>query len=87
MSKFWYVLQTQPRIVETIEAREDDTGAVRLALSSFTRGRAIKVIEGPLAHLDSEFKEVRDEKRVTQLVSLLDRKARKQISATAIAAA
>ena len=80
-------LRVAERIVEEIMAREDDTGAVRLAAPSFARGQVVRLLEGPLADVDGLFQEMRDENRAVLLVALLGRQVRMQVPAAAIAAA
>jgi transcriptional antiterminator RfaH len=60
---------------------------VKLAPPSFARGQVVRLLEGPLADVNGLFQEMRDENRVVLLVSLLGRKVRMQVSATAVAAA
>jgi transcriptional antiterminator RfaH len=80
-------LAVPARIVEEIRAREDATGAVRMALPSFARGQMVRLTEGPLADISGLFEEMRDENRVVLLVSLLGRKVRMQVPTAAVAAA
>jgi len=80
-------LPVPERIVAEIMAREDETGAVKLAPPSFARGQAVRLLEGPLADVSGLFEEMRDENRVILLVSLLGRKVRMQVSVAAVAAA
>jgi len=80
-------LPVPERIIAEIKAREDETGAVKLALPSFARGQVVRMLEGPLADVNGLFEEMRDENRVVLLVSLLGRKVRMQVPATAVAAA
>jgi transcriptional antiterminator RfaH len=75
------------RIVEEIQAREDETGAVKLRGPSFAHGQVVRLLEGPLADVNGLFEEMRDENRVVLLVSLLGRKVRMQVSAAAVVAA
>jgi transcriptional antiterminator RfaH len=80
-------LAVADRIIDEIKAREDDTGTVKLVPPSFARGQVVRLLEGPLADLNGLFEEMRDESRVVLLVSLLGRKVRMQVPATAVAAA
>jgi transcriptional antiterminator RfaH len=74
-------------IIAEIKLREDETGAVKLAPPSFTRGQTVRLLEGPLADVSGLFEEMRDENRIVLLVSLLGRKVRMQVPAAAVAAA
>jgi transcription antitermination factor NusG len=74
-------------IIVEIRSREDETGAVKLAPPSFTRGQAVRLLEGPLAEVSGLFEEMRDENRIILLVSLLGRKVRMQVPVAAVAAA
>jgi transcriptional antiterminator RfaH len=74
-------------IIAEIRSREDETGAVKLAPPSFTRGQAVRLIEGPLADVSGLFEEMRDQNRIILLVSLLGRKVRMQVPVAAVAAA
>jgi transcriptional antiterminator RfaH len=80
-------LAVADRIIDEIRAREDETGAIKLVRPSFARGQVVRLLEGPLADLNGLFEEMRDESRVVLLVSLLGRKVRMQVPATAVAAA
>jgi transcriptional antiterminator RfaH len=73
-------------IIVEIRSREDETGAVKLAPPSFTRGQAVRLLEGPLADVSGLFEEMRDENRIILLVSLLGRKVRMQVPVAAVAA-
>jgi len=74
-------------IIDEIRAREDESGAVKLAPPSFVRGQAVRLLDGPLAELSGLFEEMRDDSRVVLLVSLLGRQVRMQVPAAAVAAA
>jgi transcriptional antiterminator RfaH len=80
-------LAVSDRIIDEIRAREDETGAVKLAAPSFAPGQAVRLLEGPLADLNGLFEEMRDENRIVLLVSLLGRKVRMQVPAAAVVAA
>jgi len=80
-------LVVSTRIVDEIKAREDESGAVKLAAPSFARGQAVRLLEGPLTDVNGLFEEMRDENRVILLVSLLGREVRMQVPAAAVAAA
>jgi transcriptional antiterminator RfaH len=73
-------------IIVEIRSREDETGTVKLAPPSFTRGQAVRLLEGPLADVSGLFEEMRDENRIILLVSLLGRKVRMQVPVAAVAA-
>jgi transcriptional antiterminator RfaH len=74
-------------IIAEIMAREDETGAVKLAPPSFLRGQTVRLLEGPLADMNGLFEEMRDETRAVLLVSLLGRQVRMQVSIAAVTAA
>jgi transcriptional antiterminator RfaH len=80
-------LAVPDRIIDEIKAREDETGAVKLAMPTFARGQVVRLLEGPMADVNGLFEEMRDENRVVLLVSLLGRKVRMQVPAAAVAAA
>jgi transcriptional antiterminator RfaH len=80
-------LAVPDRIIDEIKAREDETGAVKLAAPTFARGQVVRLLEGPMADVNGLFEEMRDENRVVLLVSLLGRKVRMQVPAAAVAAA
>ena len=75
------------RATAEIMAREDETGAVKLAPPSFVRGQTVRLLEGPLADMNGLFEEMRDENRAVLLVSLLGRQVRMQVSVAAVTAA
>ena len=64
------------RFVEEIVARQDETGAVKLAMPAFAPGQAVRLMAGPLAEVTALFEEARDDNRVILLLSLLGRKVR-----------
>ena len=72
--------------IEEIKAREDENGAVKLR-PSFTRGQAVRLLQGALTDVDGLFEEARDENRVVLLVSLLGRKVRVQVPTEVVTAA
>ena len=76
-----------PEIIDTIRAREDETGAVKLSPPAFSRGQVVRMLDGPLADVSALFEEMRDESRAVLLVSLLGRKVRLQVTVADIAAA
>jgi transcriptional antiterminator RfaH len=80
-------LMVPDAIINEIMAREDETGAVKLAPPSFVRGQIVRLMEGPLADMNGLFEEMRDENRVVLLVSLLGRQVRMQVSVAAVVAA
>jgi transcriptional antiterminator RfaH len=74
-------------IIEAIREREDEAGAIKLPEPAFSRGQRVRVTEGPLTEIDGIFEEVRDDKRVILLISLLGRKVRMQVPTAAVMAA
>jgi transcriptional antiterminator RfaH len=80
-------LPVADRIIDEIVAREDETGAVKLAAPTFAHGQAVRLLDGPLAEINGLFEEMRDENRVILLVSLLGRQVRMQVPAETVAAA
>jgi transcriptional antiterminator RfaH len=64
------------RIIDEIVAREDETGAIKLAPPAFAPGQAVRLMAGPLADVAGLFEETRDDSRVVLLLSLLGRKVR-----------
>jgi transcriptional antiterminator RfaH len=81
------LLPVADSIIAEIKAREDETGAVKLAKPRFAPGQLVRLLEGPLADLNGLFEEMRDENRVILLVSLLGRQVRMQVPMAAIEAA
>lgn len=75
------------RVVQEIRAREDETGAVTLAMPSLVRGQEIRLVEGPMADVHGIFEEAYDSKRVLLLLTLLGRNVRVWVPAGAVAAA
>lgn len=75
------------RIIEEIVAREDETGAVKLATPAFSPGQSVRLVDGAFADVAGLFEEMRDENRAVLLISLLGRKVRVQVPAAEVTAA
>lgn len=75
------------RIIEEIVARQDESGAIKLAPPSFNPGQAVRLVDGAFAEVSALFEEMRDESRAVLLISLLGRKVRVNVSAAEVAAA
>jgi transcriptional antiterminator RfaH len=73
-------------VVEEIRAREDESGAVVLAVPSFRRGAALRITHGPLAEQTGLFEQMADQERVVLLLNLLGRDIRVTVPREAVAA-
>jgi transcriptional antiterminator RfaH len=80
-------LAVPDRVIDEIRAREDASGAVKLAAPTFVRGQVLRLLEGPMADLTGLFEEMRDENRIILLVSLLGRAVRLQVPTAAVTTA
>ena len=72
------------RIIDEIVAREDETGAVKLAPPIFNPGQAVRLAEGAFADVSGLFEEMRDEHRAVLLISLLGRKVQVYVPAAEV---
>jgi transcriptional antiterminator RfaH len=64
-------------IIESLRAREDETGMVALAsASTFQKGDPVKFLDGALSNQIGLFDSIDDKMRVTVLLDLLGRKLR-----------
>ena len=79
-------LHLPEQVIAEIKAREDENGVIKLQ-PTFSRGQAVRVLQGAMSDLDCLFEEMRDENRAILLVSLLGREVRMQVGAEKIAAA
>ena len=74
-------------IIDEIESREDEDGAIKLAPPAFRSGQSVRVVDGAFADVAGLFEEMRDENRAVLLVSLLARRVRVSVPAADVAAA
>ncbi len=73
-------------VVEEIQAREDETGCVRLAAEApFEKGETVRITQGPLAAATGLFQCATDQERVVLLLELLGRQFEVRVPLTAVA--
>lgn len=75
------------RIITEIVAREDESGAVKLAPPAFRQGQPVRLLDGAFADMSGLFEQMRDENRAVLLISLLGRKVRVSVPAAEVTAA
>jgi transcriptional antiterminator RfaH len=74
-------------VIDEIRSREDETGYVRLNGSTFRRGQALRIVEGPMTDTQAIFEEQVDSSRAILLISLLGRQVRTRMPLRQVEAA
>lgn len=71
-------------VIEAILARADEGGEVTMLSKPLARGQSVQLVDGPFAECTALFEEIRDDMRVTILLSVLGRAVRVHAPAAAL---